>query len=163
MTDLGTERDGSRDDPFLLFMTRFAVLFVIASCIPPAAYYSPSQPRWQQGPTTNGTDDSNPYGYDADDNTPPPQRGDGGAKGGQSSTGPWWLCRAEGSVGTSDGGSWSYSKEMAFGSAANRDDAYMKAIEDCNALVRMSATLASARDVRHETESCRVVDCMGQR
>jgi hypothetical protein len=150
---------------------RYTVLFLIAGCIPPAdTYYGPSQPRSQQGSSSNGGYDSDPYDTDE-----PPQGGDsrrgaggqprgdqrGGSQG--SSGGQWWLCQAEGSVGTSDGGSWSYSKEKAFGSAATHDDAYIKAIDDCNALVRMSATLASARGVRYETEACRVVDCMSQR
>jgi hypothetical protein len=51
----------------------------------------------------------------------------------------------------------SYSTETAYGGGPTRDDAYLKALEDCNALMSMASSLAISSGQRREGGTCSAV------
>jgi hypothetical protein len=83
-------------------------------------------------------------------------------QGGSTPNPNWWLCTAEGSVGTASGdGPWSWSTERADGNGANRDEAQTLALEDCNSMMILSAKLPMTIYEKREARRCRVTDCVG--
>lgn len=114
-----------------------AVLCLISGCIPPPGAYQPAPSSGGQEPAEYGE-----YRSSGEEHT--------------------WLCSAKGRIGTaSEDGSWSYSVEQAVGTGTNRDDAYMKALEECNSQINFSSSIASANDQRTDIEDCEVDDCTG--
>ena len=74
----------------------------------------------------------------------------------------WWVCTAEGSLGTAYGdGPWSYSNEQANRNGPTRDEAAMKALEDCNAKMSFSSNRAIAAGQKREGGRCTISDCVG--
>lgn len=135
------------------------------------------QPGWQPRPAAPASDyDEDGYaggyegsyegGYGADDGDAGQRSGSSGApaptRSGSSGSSSWWLCTAEGSIGTAYGDeAFSYSTETAHGSAATRDEAYLKALDDCNALMGMASSLAIAAGQKRDVGSCSIVNCIG--
>lgn len=114
-----------------------------------------SQPGWQQRPAApaRGSEDD---GYEdasgSGDGPAPPSHGNSS----------WWLCTAEGSIGTAYGDEpFSYSTETAYGGGPTRDHAYRKALEDCNALISLASSLAISWGQRRDGGTCSVVNCIG--
>ena len=127
---------------------RYAVVWLLVGCIPPSGPYpsQPSQTGWQQQPAASPND----YEEDGDDS------GNGNSN--------WWLCTAEGSIGTASGdGPWSYSTETGQGDGPTRDAAYLNALENCNALITTALSLATAAGEAREGGTCSVTDCIGPR
>jgi hypothetical protein len=124
---------------------QYAVLCLITGCISTNSAY-PSQP-WQRSSQTGVQPILEASLNDYEDDT------DGE-----------WLCTAQGSVGTAHGdGPWSFSTETARGSAATHDDAFLKAIADCNSLVTTSSTLAMSAGEQRQGGACTVSNCIGPR
>lgn len=121
-----------------------AALCLIAACIPPPGGYSsqPQQSGWEQGPTATSSEGE-----------------EYGSSGGGDSSG--WLCTAEGRLGTSYDGSWSYSTEQGQGGGPTRDDAHLHALENCNSLLNLSVTLATSEDKQLDIGTCEVTNCIG--
>jgi Putative metallopeptidase len=121
-----------------------------------------SQPGWQQRPAAPARD-SEDDGYEDDpsgsgDAPAPTSHGSSSDRGNTS----WWLCTAEGSIGTAYGDEpFSYSTETAYGGGPTRDQAYRKALEDCNALISMASSLAISWGQRRDGGTCSVVSCIG--
>ena len=162
---------------------RFAVVCLIVSCIPPAGTYPPQQQysqeqqqdEWQQEPAAPPIayeDEGDPAAdFSGSGRKPDRARGkrpdarnsntrNGTARSGGST---WFLCTAQGSMGTAYGdGPWSYSTETAYGGGPTRDVASLKALEDCNAMMSMSASLAISSGQKRDGGTCDVVDCISQ-
>lgn len=137
------------------------------------------QPGWQQRPAAPARDyDEDGYaggyqgGYDdgSDDGSDDGYEGERSGRRaapaqprrGSSGSSSWWLCTAEGSIGTAYGDeAFSYSTETAHGSAATRDEAYLKALEDCNTLMGMASSLAISAGQKRDVGSCSIVNCIG--
>ena len=56
---------------------------------------------------------------------------------------------------------WDYSTETAYGSAATRDEASFKALDDCNSLMSMASTLAISAGKKRSGGTCSIVNCIG--
>jgi hypothetical protein len=70
------------------------------------------------------------------------------------------MCVAEGSSGTaSDSGPMLYQNHRWPDNGRTRDEASLKALKGCNALVRNYVTVGALTGSRAETITCRVVDC----
>jgi len=122
-----------------LRLSLFAAVCLIAGCIPPPGAY-PQEPPQSSYPEERGYE------------------GEGEAGGNLN----LWLCKAAGSVGTAYGDEpWTYSTETGYGDAPTHDDAYLQALENCNALVSTSASLAEASGVARIGGTCSVVECTG--
>jgi len=71
-----------------------------------------------------------------------------------------WTCWAEASVGTAyGGGPWTYSRKSLPGTGRTRDDAYLKAMRDCNAVVGMDGTLATSSGAALDSGACEITRC----
>jgi hypothetical protein len=124
------------------------------------------QPGWQQRPAAPARDyDEDDYAYDDDydasgseDAPAPTSRGSASTRGNSN----WWLCKAEGSLGTAYGDEdFSYSTQTGYGNGPTRDDAYLKALGDCNALMSTAMSLANLSGQRQDGGTCSVVNCIG--
>jgi hypothetical protein len=143
---------------------------LIAGCIPPPGAFSP-QSGWQGSSQAGGQseyDDEGDYGggYDGDEYGGDPSGRSAGSRGSRGSGGSdgsnWWLCTAEASLGTAYGdGPMSYSTERAYGNGPTRDEAYLNALRDCQAMVSMSTSLADSSGQRQEGGTCEISSCMG--
>jgi hypothetical protein len=82
-------------------------------------------------------------------------------QGGPTHNAKWWLCTAEGKMGTaSSDGAWSYSTERGHGDGSTRFVAYSKAVDSCNSVMTMSLLLAR-RNEKRDAGTCEVTDCVG--
>jgi hypothetical protein len=134
-----------------------AAICLMVGCIPPPGAYpsEPPPPGWEQGPedTSSYREEDGQDGQDGQD------RQDRQASSGNSN---WWLCTAEGSMGTAYGdGPWSYSTERAHGNGPTRDDAYIQALDDCNSMMSMASSLAISSGAKRDGGSCTVSECIG--
>ncbi len=156
---------------------RCAIISLIAACIPPGA-----QPGWQQRSaygqpytygaqpraSTYGAPPQNRYDNeddDDDDTGAPSSYGDAneryqGQAGGGGGGGSTWTCVAEGSIGKTLGnGPTNYENKSWPDTGQTRDEAYLKALKGCNALMGTSANLGYLNGEEVESGMCKVVDC----
>lgn len=145
-----------------------AVISLITACVPLG-----TQGGWQQQrsayaqPYTYGSQQQNPYDDDGDydDDAGGPSYGDaiepvrGQARGGEG--GPSnWTCVASGSIGTTQGNYPTlYQNKEWPDTGRTRDEAYLKALKGCNALMGTAANLGYLSGDEVESSGCKVVGC----
>jgi hypothetical protein len=161
---------------------RFAVICLLASCIPPAGR-PPAQPPldaypgdWLTEPTAPPVayfDEGDPAAdflaagrrRDRARGNPPVPRSviapDRSVQRGALAT--RFRCTAQGTLGTAYGDRpWQYSTETASGSGPTKAAAGFKALEDCTAMMSRAAALAMSSGQRRDGGTCEVVDCRSQ-
>jgi len=146
-----------------------AVISLITACVPLG-----TQGGWQQQrsayaqPSTYGSQPQNPYDDDDDydDDAGGPSYGDanepdrGQARGGDGGGHSNWTCVAEGSIGTAnENGPMLYSNKQWPDNGRTRDEAYLKALKGCNALMGNAANLGYLGGQEVQGGNCTVVDC----
>jgi hypothetical protein len=73
------------------------------------------------------------------------------------------MCTAEGSLGTAAGsGPMHYRSQTAYGDGPTRDEAGLKALKDCNAMVGFYKNLAWTSGERTEGGTCSIANCITQ-
>lgn len=128
---------------------RYAVLSAITACVPPG-----TQSGWQPQPSAY----TQPPAYRSQQPTSPDEGDDDydDAAGGPSN----WTCLARGSIGTAQGnGPMLYRTKEWPDTGSTRDEAYLKALRGCNALMGNAANLGNLSGEEVEGGSCTVVDC----
>lgn len=72
-----------------------------------------------------------------------------------------WTCWAEASVGTAYGnGPWSYARKSLPASGKTRDEAYLAASSNCNAMVSVDDNLATLSGAAVDSGLCKVTRCL---
>lgn len=162
-----------------------AVISLITACVPlgtqgrwqqqrsaypqPYTYGAPQAPAYPQ-PYTYGSPPQNGHDDDDDDDdddaaggasygdaSEPDQGQARGRDGGGHSN---WTCVAEGSIGTAYGtGPMLYSNKRWPDNGRTRDEAYLKALKGCNALMSTAANLGYLEGQEVQGGTCTVVDC----
>lgn len=90
----------------------------------------------------------------------PPVRGrTAGGNGGGGRGRVWWMCTAEASLGSAEGnGPMTYRQKSAVNNGPTKEEAAMKALKDCGAIV--GAAMAIEGDRRHEGGTCEISQCI---
>ncbi|HSR97027.1 MAG TPA: DUF4344 domain-containing metallopeptidase [Kofleriaceae bacterium] len=110
-------------------------------------------------PTSRG---SSGYSDDSDDSDDSGYSDDSGNSGNSGNSG-WWMCTAEGSLGTANGnGPMDYRTQTAYGDGPTRDEAGNKALKDCGAMMGFYKNLAWTSGQRTEGGSCSIANCITQ-
>jgi hypothetical protein len=101
---------------------------------------------------SDDSDDSHDSGY-------PRSSGTSRSSGNSS----WWMCTAEGSLGTaSENGPMDYRTQTAYGNGPTRDEAGIKALKDCNALMGFYKNLAWTSGQQTDGGTCSIANCITQ-
>jgi hypothetical protein len=159
---------------------RYAVIALITACVPlgaqsgwqqqRSAYAQQQAPGYAQPSAYGSQPPRNPYddADDYDDDAGGSSNGYGAGYGdsdeqdrGQPSGGHSnWTCVATGSIGTTQGNYPTLYRNKEWpDNGRTRDEAYMKALEGCNALMGQAANLGYLSGDEVESSGCKVVDC----